>query len=121
MEWNLYEGEKFLDPLCFSNGKTQQDVVKEILSEIEKGEKIIFVKGVCGTGKSAIALNLAKAIGKTSIVVPGKNLQTQYKSDYEGNKYLLKKNGEKLKINVITKAVTQINSPPITGVFSFLA
>ncbi|MDP3966545.1 MAG: helicase C-terminal domain-containing protein [archaeon] len=102
MGWSLYENEKFLEPLKFSNGKTQEDVVKEILELISKGKKIIFVHGVCGTGKSAIALNIANRLGKSSIVVPGKNLQEQYKRDYEGNKYLLKKNNEKLKISVIT-------------------
>lgn len=44
------EGDK-LNPLQFSNGKTQADIVKEILDEIKKGTKIIFIKGVCGTGK----------------------------------------------------------------------
>ena len=102
MKWNLYENEKFLKPLCFSNGKSQEDVVKEVLDLIEKGKKIIFIHGVCGTGKSAIALNLASHLGKTSVVVPGKNLQAQYKRDYEGQKYFLKSNGEKLKISVIT-------------------
>lgn len=104
MAWSLYEKEKFLEPLKFSNGKTQEDVVSEVLKEIENGAKIIFIHGVCGTGKSAIALNIAKNIGKTSVVVPGKNLQMQYKKDYDGesNKYLLKKNGERLKISVIT-------------------
>jgi Rad3-related DNA helicase len=57
---------------------------------------------MCGTGKSAIALNIANELGKTSVVVPIKNLQKQYKRDYEGKKYLLKKNKEKLKISVIT-------------------
>jgi Rad3-related DNA helicase len=102
MNWNLYRGEKFLKPLCFSNGKDQNDVVKEILGKIDEGKKIIFVHGVCGTGKSAIALNLASHLGKSSIVVPGKNLQTQYKQDYEGDKYLVKPTGERLKISVIT-------------------
>ncbi len=102
MSWNLYEKGKFLEPLKFSNGKTQEDVVNEILNSIKSGEKIIFIHGVCGTGKSAIALNLAKEIGKSSIVVPIKNLQMQYKKDYENNKYLLKSNNEKLKISVIT-------------------
>ncbi|MBU2612424.1 MAG: DEAD/DEAH box helicase family protein [Nanoarchaeota archaeon] len=102
MTWNLYQNEKFLEPLLFSNGKTQEDVVKEILELVEKGKKIIFVHGVCGTGKSAIALNIANRLGKSSIVVPGKNLQAQYKRDYEDEKYLLKHNGEKLKISVIT-------------------
>ncbi len=102
MAWSLYEKGRFLKPLVFSNNKTQEDVVNEVLSEIKKGEKIIFIKGICGTGKSAIALNLAKKLGKTSIIVPGKNLQAQYKKDYEKNKYVLKKNKEKLKISVIT-------------------
>src|SRR3989344_1734671 len=103
MTWSLYnnKGEP-LNPLKFSNGKTQEDVVKEVLKEIEGGNKIIFIHGVCGTGKSAVALNIAKNIGKTSIIVPGKNLQAQYKKDYEHNKYLLKENREKLKISIIT-------------------
>lgn len=102
MSWNLYKNEEFLEPLCFSNGKSQQDVVEETLKAINDGKKIIFIHGVCGTGKSAIALNLAAKLGKTSIVVPGKNLQNQYKRDYEGDKYLKKLDGTKLKISVIT-------------------
>jgi len=102
MSWSLHEGKKFLAPLKFSNGKTQEDIVKEVLELIRKDNKIIFVKGMCGTGKSTIALNIAKALGKTSIVVPGKNLQRQYKRDYERDKHVLKKNNEKLKISIIT-------------------
>lgn len=100
--WSLYEKEKFLEPLVFSNKKTQEDIVHEVLDEIKKGKKVIFVHGACGTGKSAIALNIAKELGKTSVVVPGKNLQRQYKKDYAGDKYVLKNNKEKLKISVIT-------------------
>ena len=100
--WSLYQGNNFLKPLRFSNGKTQEDIVNEVLESIKEGYKIIFIKGVCGTGKSAIALNIAKEFGKTCIVVPGKALQNQYKEDYEQNKYLIKKDGEKLKISVIT-------------------
>ena len=102
MTWNLYEDGKYLAPKCFSNGKSQQDVVEEVLDSIEKNKKIIFIHGMCGTGKSAIALNLAKRLGKSSIVVPGKNLQAQYKKDYEEKKYLKKDSGENLKISVIT-------------------
>ena len=90
--WSLYNEEKFLEPLKFSNGKTQEDVVREIIDSAKSGKKIIFIRGVCGTGKSAIALNAAKKLGKTSIVVPGKGLQKQYKEDYESKKYLLKEN-----------------------------
>ncbi|HLC86949.1 MAG TPA: helicase C-terminal domain-containing protein [Candidatus Nanoarchaeia archaeon] len=102
MIWSLYNKEKFLKPLVFSNNKTQEDIVKEVLEAIKDGHKIIFIHGMCGTGKSAIALNIAKELGRTSVVVPIKNLQEQYKRDYEGDKYLLKKDGAKLRINVIT-------------------
>ncbi len=99
--WSLYNENNSLCPLKFSNGKTQEDIVNDVLKLVQEGVKIIFIKGVCGTGKSAIALNIAKEIGKTCIVVPGKTLQNQYKEDYEGKKYLLK-DGKKLKISVIT-------------------
>lgn len=110
MTWSLYEIDKSgetekhrtLTPLKFSNGKSQEDIVKEVLELVNKGNKIIFIHGVCGTGKSAIALNIARKLGKASIVVPGKNLQSQYKKDYEGNKYLLNDKNQKLKISVIT-------------------
>ena len=100
--WNLYQDNKFLEPLQFSNGKSQEDIVKEVLDAIEKKHKIIFIHGICGTGKSAVALNIARKLGKSSIVVPGKNLQSQYKKDYEKDKYLLKEDGKKLKISIIT-------------------
>jgi Rad3-related DNA helicase len=100
MTWSLYENDKLLAPLKFSNGKTQQDIVNEVIQATEQGYKIIFIKGVCGTGKSAIALNLAKHFGKTSIVVPIKSLQEQYIKDYTDKKYILK-DKKKLKISSI--------------------
>lgn len=100
--WSLYsEGKKF-EPLKYSNGKTQEDIVKEVIDLIKKDKKIIFIHGVCGTGKSAIALNIARFLGKASIVVPVKNLQKQYEEDYTNKKYLIKPNGMKMKIAVIT-------------------
>ena len=102
MTWSLYQNNKFLEPLKFSNGKTQEDVVKEVLDAVEEGNKIIFIHGICGTGKSAIALNIARKLGKASVIVPGKNLQSQYKRDYEREKYLLKDGEKKLKISIIT-------------------
>jgi len=95
-----YSGEA-LEPLKFSNGKTQEDIVKEILDAIEKGNKIIFIKGMCGSGKSAIALNLARHFKKTSVVVPIKSLQEQYEKDYTHSNFILKKDKQKLKISVI--------------------
>jgi len=100
--WSLYNDGKRMEPLKFSNGKTQEDVVKEIVDLIRSGKKVIFLHGVCGTGKSAIALNVARILGKTSIVVPIKSLQRQYEEDYMGKTYLLKPNGKKMKIAMIT-------------------
>jgi len=100
--WSLFDGKKKLSPLVFSNGKSQSDVVDEVLREIKNGYKIIFIHGVCGTGKSAIALNIANELGKASIVVPIKNLQRQYENDYVSRKYLIKEDGNRLKINMIT-------------------
>ena len=100
--FNLYLNEKKLSPLKFSNNKTQEDVVNEVIDEIKNGKKIIFIHGVCGTGKSIIALNIGKKLGRASIVVPGKALQKQYHEDYSNKKYVLKDNHKKLKIKVIT-------------------
>ena len=49
--WSLYHEDKFLEPLLFSSGKSQSDVVEEVLKAIEGGHRIIFIHGVCGTGK----------------------------------------------------------------------
>ncbi|MDP3026095.1 MAG: helicase C-terminal domain-containing protein [Nanoarchaeota archaeon] len=98
--WSLYEDERELKPLIFSNGKSQADIVQEVVDAVKSGFKIIFIRGLCGTGKSAISLNLAKELGKTSIVVPIKSLQEQYIKDYFEKKYVLK-DGKKLKISSI--------------------
>lgn len=100
--WSLYDGNKSLPPLQFSNGKNQADVVKEVVDLIKSGKKIVLIHGMCGTGKSAIALNIAKLLGKTSIVVPIKNLQRQYEEDYTIKKSVLREDGKKLKIAVIS-------------------
>ncbi|MEK6846637.1 MAG: helicase C-terminal domain-containing protein [Nanoarchaeota archaeon] len=100
--WDLNDENGKISPLKFSNGKTQTDVVKEIINLIKNNEKIIFLHGACGTGKSAIALNIARVLGKTSIVVPVKALQKQYEDDYTSKKFLFKKNGQKMKIAVLT-------------------
>ena len=116
MTWSLYENDKLLAPLKFSNGKTQQDIVNEVIQATEQGYKIIFIKGVCGTGKSAIALNLAKHFGKTSIVVPIKSLQEQYIKDYTDKKYILK-DKKKLKMS-LGKSKIEVNPDIEMGLFS---
>lgn len=100
MEWSLYNKDEYLKPLVFSNGKSQLDVVEEVIEAIKEGHKIIFIKGACGSGKSAIALNIAKELGRTSIVVPVKALQKQYEEDYV-NKLHITKDNKKLNISII--------------------
>lgn len=102
--WSLVQNGENLKPLVFSNGKTQEDVVQEVLQAIREGERVIFIKGACGTGKSAIALNIAKEMGRASIVVPLKNLQRQYEEDYSGKKKVYKDiaGGVELDISMIT-------------------
>lgn len=103
MVWSLFDEKGHeLKAKNFSNGKTQEDIVNEVVELIKKGTKIVFIHGKCGTGKSAIALNIAKDLGRASIIVPIKNLQRQYQNDYTNKKYVLKPNGEKLGISVIT-------------------
>ena len=91
--WSLYGGGVKIEPLKFSNGKTQEDIVREIVGLIKNGKKVIFLHGMCGTGKSAIALNIARVLGKAAVIVPVKNLQRQYEEDYMGKMYLVKPNG----------------------------
>jgi Rad3-related DNA helicase len=100
--WSLKEENKDLKPLVFSNGKNQQDIVKETLDAINQGHQVIFIRGVCGSGKSGIALNIAKELGKTSIIVPIKSLQKQYEQDYMSKKQVLKKDNSPLNITMIT-------------------
>ncbi|NCN99343.1 hypothetical protein COU62_02320 [Candidatus Pacearchaeota archaeon CG10_big_fil_rev_8_21_14_0_10_35_219] len=99
--WSLH-GKQALKPLKFTNGKTQEDVVREIVELIQKGTRIVFLHGTCGTGKSAIALNIARSLGSASVVVPVKALQKQYEEDYMHKLHLRNKSGRKMKIAMIT-------------------
>lgn len=100
--WSLKEEGKDLAPKIFSNRKTQEDIVKEVLDSIKGGNRVIFIRGACGSGKSAIALNIAKELGRASIIVPIKTLQKQYESDYLHKKQVYKEDGKRLSIKIIT-------------------
>ena len=103
MSWSLKDKEgNNLEPLMFSNGKTQEDIVNEVLKAISEGHKVIFLRGICGSGKSAMALNIAKKCGRASIVVPVKYLQEQYQTDYTDNFSVLKDDGTPLNISNLT-------------------
>ena len=81
--WNLYREGSLVPPLVYSDGRTQEDVVQEILDLFREGKRIVFLLGAVGTGKSAIALNLLSHFKHGGIVVvPTKVLQKQYADDY---------------------------------------
>ncbi|MFH1229619.1 MAG: helicase C-terminal domain-containing protein [Candidatus Aenigmatarchaeota archaeon] len=81
MDWNLYEGKKLLEPLQYSNGKSQLDIVN-CINDGFGINKFVLLDGICGTGKSPIALHCCANFGKSIIVVPTKHLQDQYQRDY---------------------------------------
>jgi Rad3-related DNA helicase len=81
MLWNLRENGKPLRPLEYSNGKSQLDVVNEV-NDSFSNSKFVLLDGICGTGKSPIALHCCANFGKSIIVVPTKHLQDQYFHDY---------------------------------------
>ncbi|MDO8622986.1 MAG: LAGLIDADG family homing endonuclease [archaeon] len=103
---NKYVKDKTLSFICskdivWDKVKCIKYLKEEEVYDLEVPEYNNFIADGIIVHNSAIALNIAKNLGKTSIVVPGKTLQGQYKEDYELNKYLLKENGEKLKISII--------------------
>ena len=43
MAWSLFDEKGALEPKKFSNGKTQDDIVNEVVADIKKGIKIVFI------------------------------------------------------------------------------
>ncbi|MEM2925797.1 MAG: helicase C-terminal domain-containing protein [Methanocellales archaeon] len=86
--WGFYNqlGEE-LPPLVFSNGKTQQSIIEEIIQAF-KSNDIVFLKALVGSGKSVIATTICKLMGRGIIVVPVKKLQEQYENDYSAKRYI---------------------------------
>lgn len=83
-------------PLIYEKG-TQRDVTAALESVLRE-EDVIF-SGKSGSGKSVIALMLAKSVGKTIIAVPFKHLQDQYIRDYQtARQYILKPDGKPLRV-----------------------
>ena len=92
MVWKLYAlDDTYLKPLEYSTGKTQENIVNEVIEALQKYD-ILFLKGGVGTGKSPIALHLINHYGSGIIVTPTKILERQYSNDY--SKRLCIKNEE---------------------------
>lgn len=101
LDLRLYDGNgEKLDPLSYSTGKNQLEVVEDVLEAFQSSD-IIFLNGVVGSGKSVIGIRAALEFGGGLVSVPTKVLQNQYQQDYEGKKYFLKENEERAIIRVL--------------------
>lgn len=102
-KWRLVDrGGRPLHPLLYSNGKTQEDVVNEIIEALDDHD-IVFLVGGVGTGKSAIALHIIDHYGKGIISTPTKILERQYTEDYCGTQSMRvgDPDGSSLNINLL--------------------
>lgn len=100
LKFGLYGREGQLEPRRYSSGKTQSDLIKEILQAFEDND-IVFLRATVGSGKSAVGLRTIMEFGRGIVSVPTKVLSDQYAAAYEGEKYFLKDDGTKLKIGIL--------------------
>lgn len=112
VEWSAYmevpgaDRPILLDPLKWKGGDQVSNLIAMIKffqeHDIDEKTKILIYKSFCGSGKSLSLLHIPKEMGGRAIfVTPFKNLQRQYYADYfKGNKFVMKKDGTKLKVSV---------------------
>lgn len=103
VSWGLVDTDgRVLPPFVYTNGKTQEDVVEEIILKLRDSD-IVFLRGGVGTGKSPIALHLIGYYGKGIISTPTKLLERQYTEDYCGSsgKKIIVSPGEYIDINFL--------------------
>jgi Rad3-related DNA helicase len=82
------------NPLQFFPLEKPRGLQPAIIDEIDKvfksGQKIIILEAPVGSGKSPIALTLARAARDCHILTPRKSLQDQYFDDFEEHIVLMK-------------------------------
>ncbi len=112
VEWSAYmdvpgaDKPILLSPLKWNGGDQISNLTAMIKffedHQMDDATKILIYKSCCGSGKSLSVLHVPKEIGGRAIIVtPFRNLQRQYYEDYfKGNKFILKKDGTKLKVSV---------------------
>jgi Rad3-related DNA helicase len=100
MELRLYDKGKPLEPRRYSSGKTQVDIIQEIVDAFESND-VVFLQATVGSGKSVVGIRTALELGRGVVSVPTKVLSDQYAASYEGDKYFLKGKGGKAKIGVL--------------------
>jgi Rad3-related DNA helicase len=70
--------------------KTQEKVIREVDKLFKSGKRIVILRAPVGSGKSAIAMTLAKSFSDAHILTPRKSLQDQYFEDFEDDIVLMK-------------------------------
>ncbi len=112
IEWSAYmdvsgaDKPVLLNPLRWNGGDQISNLTAMVKFfekyQMDEKTKILIYKSFCGSGKSLTVLHVPKEIGGRAIIVtPFRNLQRQYYEDYfKGNKFILKKDGTKLKVSV---------------------
>ena len=69
---------------------SQLAVLKEIDRAFSEGKNFIILEAPVGSGKSAIAMTVAMALGDAHLITPRKSLQNQYFDDFTDNVVLMK-------------------------------
>ncbi len=101
MQLNLHGRDGVsLEPRRYSSGKTQVDLVEEILDALGRND-MVFLKGGVGSGKSVVGLRTILEFGRGVVSVPTKVLSDQYAESYERDLYFTNRDGEKAEIGVL--------------------
>lgn len=80
-----------LFPLNGQDPRPQQEyAIKEIQKAFDSGVQTVILEGPVGSGKSAIAMSLARYYGKSHILTPRKSLQDQYFDDFSDFTVMMK-------------------------------
>lgn len=70
--------------------RSQVLVINEVDKAFKSGKKIVIVEAPVGSGKSAMAITFARALGGGYILTPRKSLQDQYFDDFHDHVSLMK-------------------------------
>jgi Rad3-related DNA helicase len=69
---------------------TQADLVEAIFKAYEEGYKNVILEAPVGSGKSAVAVTIARSVSDAHLLTPMKSLQDQYLEDFSEHLVLMK-------------------------------
>jgi ATP-dependent DNA helicase DinG len=69
---------------------SQVKVLEEIEKAYSSGYKFVILEGPVGSGKSAIAISVARYFGNSHLITPKKSLQNQYYGDFSEHIVLMR-------------------------------